>query len=93
MSQNKATEYFKRTIQQYLEQRAQEDELFRPRYANPQKNIDDCITFILNYVQKSGCNGFTDDEIYSLALHYYDEDDLDIGKPIQCNVVVTILSN
>ena len=88
MSQNKATEYFKRTIQQYLEQRAQEDELFRPRYANPQKNIDDCITFILNYVQKSGCNGFTDDEIYSLALHYYDEDDLDIGKPIQCNVVV-----
>lgn len=56
MSQNKATEYFKRTIQQYLEQRAQEDELFRPRYANPQKNIDDCITFILNYVQKSGCN-------------------------------------
>ena len=30
MSQNKATEYFKRTIQQYLEQRAQEDELFRP---------------------------------------------------------------
>lgn len=88
MSQNKATEYFKRTIQQYLEQRAQEDELFRPRYANPQKNIDDCITFILNYVQKSGCNGFTDDEIYSLALHYYDEDDLDIGKPIQYNVVV-----
>lgn len=54
MSQNKATEYFKRTIQQYLEQRAQEDELFRPRYANPQKNIDDCITFILNYVQKTG---------------------------------------
>lgn len=71
MSQNKATEYFKRTIQQYLEQRAQEDELFRPRYTNPQKNIDDCITFILNYVQKNGCNGFTDDEIYSLALHYY----------------------
>ena len=86
---NKATDYFKRTIQSYLERRAQEDELFAPRLANPKKNIDDCITFILNYVKQSGCNGFTDDEIYSLALHYYDEDDIDIGKPLKnCKVVV-----
>lgn len=40
-------------------------------------------------MKQSGCNGFTDDEIYSLALHYYDEDDLDIGKPLaNCKVVV-----
>ena len=84
----KATDYFKQTIQSYLQRRAQEDELFAPRYANPKKNIDDCITFILNYVKQSGCNGFADDEIYSLALHYYDEDDIDIGKPLKCNVVV-----
>lgn len=88
--ENKATDYFKQTIQSYLQRRAQEDELFAPRYANPKKNIDDCITFILNYVKQSGCNGFADDEIYSLALHYYDEDDIDIdiGKPLKCNVVV-----
>lgn len=86
--ENKATDYFKRTIQSYLQRRAQEDELFAPRLANPQKNIDDCITFILNYVKESGCNGFADDEIYSLAMHYYDEDDIDIGKPLKCNVVV-----
>ena len=84
----KATDYFKQTIQSYLQRRAQEDELFALRYANPKKNIDDCITFILNYVKQSGCNGFADDEIYSLALHYYDEDDIDIVKPLKCNVVV-----
>ena len=84
----KATDYFKQTIQSYLQRRAQEDELFALRYANPKKNIDDCITFILKYVKQSGCNGFADDEIYSLALHYYDEDDIDIGKPLKCNVVV-----
>ena len=84
----KATDYFKQTIQSYLQRRAQEDELLALRYANPKKNIDDCITFILNYVKQSGCNGFADDEIYSLALHYYDEDDIDIGKPLKCNVVV-----
>ena len=87
--ENKAADYFKQTIQSYLQRRAQEDELFAPRYANPKKNIDDCITFILNYVKQSGCNGFADDEIYSLAMHYYDEDDIDIGKPLtNCKVVV-----
>ena len=87
--ENKATDYFKQTIQSYLQRRAQEDELFALRYANPKKNIDDCITFILNYVKQSGCNGFADDEIYSLAMHYYDEDNIDIGKPLaNCKVVV-----
>ena len=87
--ENKATDYFKQTIQSYLQRRAQEDELFAPRYANPKKNIDDCITFILNYVKQSGCNGFADDEIYSLAMHYYDEDDIDIGKPLtNCKAAV-----
>ncbi len=72
-----------------MQHRAQADELFAPRLANPKKNIDDCITYILNYVKQSGCNGFTDDEIYSLALHYYDEDNIDIGKPLaNCKVVV-----
>ena len=86
--ENKATDYFKLTIQSYLEQRAQSDELFAPVYAKPNKNIDDCATYILNYVQQSGICGFTDDEIYSLALHYYDEDSIEIGKQINCNVVV-----
>lgn len=87
--ENKVTDYFKQTIQNYLRCRAQEDELFAPRYANPKKNIEDCITFILNYVKQSGCNGFTDEEIYSLAMHYYDEDDIEIGKPFtNCKVVV-----
>ena len=82
------TDYFKLTIQNYLDARAREDELSAPRYANPKKNIDDCCTFIINQVRQSGCNGFADEEIYSMALHYYDEEDIDIGKPVSCKVVV-----
>lgn len=67
----KGTEHFKRTIQAFLEQRAAEDELFAVNYRNPAKNIDDCITFVLNYVQKSGCNGFSDDEIFGQIVHFY----------------------
>ena len=79
---------FKNSIQSYLEQRAEYDDLFARSYRNPLKNIEDCITYILNYVQKSGCNGFDDDEIFGQAVHYYDETDIEIGKPIDCKVVV-----
>lgn len=67
----KGTDHFKRTIQMYLEQRAAEDVLFAKNYRNPAKNIDDCVTYILNYVHRSGCNGFTDGEIFGQAVHYY----------------------
>ena len=84
----KTTEHFKRTIQAYLEQRAFEDELFAKNYRNPAKNIDDCVTYILNYVQKNGCNGFTDGEIFGQAIHYYDENEIEVGNPIDCHIVV-----
>ena len=84
----KSTEHFKRTIQAYLQQRASEDILFAESYRKEGKNIDDCITYILNEVQRSGCNGFTDGEIYSMAVHYYDEDDVEVGNPVSCQVSV-----
>ncbi len=79
---------FKNAIQSYLEQRAEYDELFARSYRNPLKNIEDCMTYILNEVQKSGFSGFDDDEVFSMAVHYYDEADIEIGKPIECKVVV-----
>lgn len=82
------TEHFTRTIAEYLNQRAMADPLFAPNLQKPNKNIEDCITYILNEVQKSGCNGFADDEIYGMAVHYYDEDDIDVEKSVNCHVAV-----
>ena len=84
----KGTEHFKKTIKAYLDSRASTDSLFAVSYAKENKNLDDCITFILNQVKASGCCGMTDDEVYSLATHYYDEDDINVGSPISCAVVV-----
>ena len=84
----KATNHFTRTILTYLELRAESDTLFAESFAKENKNIDDCITYILNTVQKSGCNGFADEEIYSMAVHYYDEDDMKVGEKITAHVVV-----
>ena len=93
----KGTEHFTRTIAEYLNQRAMTDPLFAPNLLKPNKNIEECITYILNEVQKSGCNGFDDDDellrawlekIFSMAVHYYDEDDVEVGKAISCQVAV-----
>lgn len=84
----KSTPHFKQTILSYLEKQAQTDELFVPKFKNPAKNIDDCITYILNTVKKTGCNGFHRDEIFGMAIHYYQEDNIEVGKQINCHVVV-----
>lgn len=84
----KASNVFKQTIQTYLENRAKSDELFAASYTKPNKNIDECCNFILGEVQKSGCNGFSDDEIFGMAVHYYDEDDIKNVKPVNARVVV-----
>lgn len=77
----KGTENFKAAIQQYLDERAANDPLFSETLKKPNKNIEDCITYILNTVQKSGCNGFADAEIFNMAVHYYDEDDIKVRPP------------
>lgn len=84
----KATEHFRQTIKAYLDERAKNDELFAVSYAKENKNMDDCVTFILNQVKRSKCMGLTDEEVYSLAVHFFDEDDIEIGNPIACNVIV-----
>lgn len=85
------TEQFKQTIKAYLDNRAKTDELFAVSYAKENKKLDDCITFILNQAkaiaQEGGC-GMTDDEVYSLATHYYDEENIEVGKAINCGIIV-----
>lgn len=84
----KTTDNFKKIIKEYLDKRASSDELFAIKYANKIKNIDDCITYILNTVKQSGVNGFADEEIFSMAVHYYDEENIDVGDKITARVVV-----
>lgn len=87
----KTSAFFKQAIQAYLDQCILFDELFREKYNNPKKNIDDCITYILNTVQRSGINGFHDNEIFGMAVHYYDEDNIEVGNPINSRVVINRL--
>ena len=86
--QNKGSVAFEDTIREYLEKRAENDALFAVKFSNPSKSVEDCVTYIINEVQKSGCNGFADDEIFGMAVHYWEESEIEVGSPINCKVVV-----
>ncbi len=79
---------FKQAISTHLQELASKDELFAKTLAKANKNIDDCVTYILNTVQKSKRQGFDDAEIYGMAIHYYDENDIEVGKKISAKVVI-----
>lgn len=81
-------DHFKTAIENYLNKRAEEDSLFADTLKKENKNIDDCLKYILSQVKDSGRQAFEDHEIYELAVHYYDEDDLKVPANIKAQVVV-----
>lgn len=85
---NKVTEAFKNAIKAHLDLCAQEDWLFAKSYAKEHKSIEECCAFIMQEVHKMGVNGLEDAEVFGLAKHYYDEDDLGEIKAPACRVVV-----
>ena len=85
----KGTRAFQETLEQYLSGMAQQDQLFADKFNNPSKTMEGCVNFVLSEVQKSGMNGFTDPEIYSMAVHYFVEEDIkDVPAMKDCQVVV-----
>lgn len=80
----------KQIIQSYLEERAKNDPLFACVYAKPNKNINECFDYILSEAKKRGnavC--MSDDEVFGLAVHYYDEDDIKVSKQTNCKVATS----
>lgn len=74
-------------IKAYLDSRAASDPLFAEKYKNPKKSIAECIQFILGEAQSQAvkigntAGAFMDDtEVFGLAVHYYDEENIEIKK-------------
>ena len=73
----------KTAIKNYLDNRAKTDELFAEKYANPKKSIDECCKYITGeaYARaKDGTAVISDEEVYGMAVHYYDEETVKIRK-------------
>lgn len=87
---NPSTEHFKEVIKAYLDKRAEQDELFKATYAKQGKSIDECCRYIIQEVRKANRIGFSNAEVFGLAVHYYDEDDIKVsGITPQVDIVST----
>lgn len=72
---------FKEAIKSYLDERARTDELFAKSYAKENKNLDECCSYIMGEARKRGnAVAMSDTEVFGLAVHYYDEDDIKVNK-------------
>ncbi len=67
-------------IRQYLDERAKTDPQFAEVYRKPGKSIEGCMGFICDKVRQSRKTMLTDDEVYGMAVHYYDEDNIPASK-------------
>lgn len=71
---------FKQSICDFLRERCRREPEFVEKVKNPKKNIDKCLDYIIGEVKQSGRSGFADDEIFALAVHYYDESDENLSQ-------------
>lgn len=83
-----ATDGFKEAIKTYIEVWAMTSEEALAAYTDEKKKLDDCVTYILNQVKKSGVNGFADQEIFDMAIEYYTTKDIKVGGAIKNGQVV-----
>ncbi|WP_183560604.1 PcfK-like family protein [Mucilaginibacter sp. SP1R1] len=77
---------FKAAINNYLQAAASKDSLFAETLKKVNKNIDECCTYIINEVQKlhkSKAIAMADEEVFAMAVHYYDEDSIVVGAPVR----------
>ena len=77
---------FKDAIKRYLDQRAAKDEQFAKTYAKQGKTLDECCRYIIGEAKKRGGSSvvMADEEVYGLAVHYYDEDDIQVNPVAGC---------
>lgn len=83
------------TLQEYLENKlgemAQQDANFRERYEDKQKSMKNCLLYITQQAHKQAvgnCAAISDDDVLQIAVHYYQEKDVEpTQETVQAKVV------
>ena len=90
-NQTKKPETLKGWLQARLKKMAEEDKSFAEKMENPKKSLDECIKFIQGEVfreyvkenkggERVSCAMPSREEIFGLAVHYYDEQEVKIQQ-------------
>lgn len=84
---------FELAIKSHLDKIASEDPAFAEKYRTKceveKDSIQNCCNYIISEVKKLNRQAMTDDEVFGMAMHYFDEDIKFEDKAPQCKVVVS----
>lgn len=86
---------FREAVRRYLEDRAGKDPAFAEAYGSPKKSLEQCCDYICTEVRRMGRVAMTDEEVYGLAVHYYDEENpgrIEAGLSVSARIVTPELS-
>ena len=90
-TEKEMNEHFEIAIKTFLEEKAQTDPRLAGRLKLESKSMQDCCKYIIQQVRKKAKEMYaacTDAEVYGLALHYWDEDDIKLESATpNCDVV------
>ncbi len=76
-------------IKTYLDDFASNNPDFAKKYNDDtrKKSMEECCEFIISQAKKGGKNGYTDQEVFGWAVHYFDEEEIDFTKGISAKVI------
>ncbi|WP_347280508.1 Cas9 inhibitor AcrIIA9 family protein, partial [uncultured Muribaculum sp.] len=74
-------------VRNYMEERCASDPILAIKYANPAKSLEKALNYVAHEVQKSGLTIMDSDSVFSLILHYYDENLEDVPN-VNCKIAV-----
>lgn len=84
-------EHFEIAIKSYLEEKAKTDSVLAEKLKNSNKSISECCNYIISEVKKKITGQWaacTDDEVFGLTIHYWDEENIKVQNAPSANVVI-----
>ena len=76
-------------MQELMRKRVEAEPMLALKMANPSKSMEGAINFLCNEVKKSGLTMLSDKDVESILVHYWDEDNIEEVKNVNCNIVVS----
>ena len=76
-------------MQQMLQERCIAEPTFAIKMANPSKSMEGAVNYLCSQIQKSGMCCVDDTTVMNILVHYFDENEIEEGGKVNCNIVVS----
>ena len=76
-------------MQQMLQERCIAEPTFAIKMANPSKSMEGAVNYLCGQILKSSLCCVDDATVMNILVHYFDENEIEEGGKVNCNIVVS----